>query len=314
MTYSFRIRVNRSPSYTINEDESELVIPSSDENISILLRSRNELAIKDSDQFLLEGSGYKSAEEANIGGTKYQTALMVALAHVRVGVDFGQRAAKGFFTKNGLKLVEEQRGQRFLNNTHGLMVYQSEPKPLFIESNGQVRLGTNRDSFIEAFTKSVKKQPIIQNRELIAFTFFNASFFQPTIDTRFLLLVMAIEALIEPIERSNNAIAHIDSLIEKTKSSKLEKKEKNSIIDNLRWLKQKSINQSGKHLVTSRLAPEKKYNEMSPEIFFSKCYKLRSNLVHGNLPIPTFGEIGNVVATLEVFVSDLLTNHIFCGQ
>ena len=39
----------------------------------------------------------------------------------------------------------------------------------------------------------------------------------------------------------------------------------------------------------------------------SHVYQLRSNLVHGNLPYPTFETVGAVAGALEVFVSDLLT-------
>ncbi|WP_304511902.1 HEPN domain-containing protein [Desulfobacula sp.] len=311
MTYSFRIRINSSLTNTIQTEESEIAIPSENENYAISLRSENGLPIKESDQFSLIGSGYPSEEEANSEGVKIQRALMVALAKVRIGADYGHRAAKSVMTKYGLKWAEKKTGVRvrLLDNTHGLMVYKTYPKPKFVSVSGQFAHGANCDSFVEIFTKLIQKEPVLRERDLVAFTLFNASFFHPTSDSRFVLLVMAIEALIEPIERSPDAVLFVDNLIKQTKYSEIEKNEKDSIVGSLNWLRKESINQAGKRLVSSRIPTEQKYNGMSPEKFFSKCYQLRSDLVHGNIPYPTFKEIGSVVGTLEVLVSDLLTKH-----
>lgn len=138
---------------------------------------------------------------------------------------------------------------------------------------------------------------------------FNASFFQPTADSRFLVLVMAVEALIEPVSRSPEGLEHVDRLIEQTRAATLPGVDKDSMIGALQWLRRESINQAGKRLASMRLGGRLYSGRAAPE-FFSYCYQLRSNLVHGNLPIPTFEEVGNVACILEVFVSDLLTSPI----
>lgn len=310
MAYSFRIRFNRSPTDTIQCAENELSVSVADKRLSIVLRARqDDLPIRDSDQLALVGSGYETENDANTAGSRLQDALMVALARVRVGADFGHRAAKGMFTHHGLKWVEEQIGQRVLNNIHGLMVFQSEPKPRFASTNAQMTRGASLDIFISAFTQAITLQPQIYERDLLAYTLFNASFFQPTADGRFLLLVMSIEALIEPALRSSDAQDHVASLIEQTKSSSLPVEERNSILGSLRWLRRESINQAGKRLTSERLGGRVYGDRTAPE-FFSYCYQMRSNLVHGNLPVPTFGDVGGVAATLAVFVSDLLTGPV----
>ena len=307
MSYSFRIRINRCPSTTIQTDENEIAIPTDDKNIFIILHAPDEKALKESEHYSLLGSGYATEGSANEAGILYHDALMVALAVSRVGVDFGLRAAKSAFTHYGLKWAEQKFGVRTLNNVHGLMVYESDPPPRFVEMSATPILGTNRDAFVNNLNMAIDSRPALNERETIAFTLFNASFFQPTSDSRFILLVMAIEALIEPIKRSNDTVALVDSLIQQTKSSHLEGNEKNSVIGGLRWLRKESINQAGKRLVTERLGLEAKYENLSPADFFAKCYQIRSDLVHGNMPFPSFKEVGAVVATLEVFVSKLLT-------
>lgn len=307
MAYSFRIRFNCSPTDTIQCVASELAVPINDEKLSVVLRSRqDDLPISNSDQLALIGSGYQSAEEANTAGSRLQDALMVALARVRVGADFGHRATKGMFTHDGLKWVEEQIRQRALNNIHGLMVFQSDPKPRFASTNAKMTRGANPEAFMTALAEAIHLQPTIAERDLLAYTLFNASFFQPTADSRFLLLIMAIEALIEPILRSSHVQTHVESLIQQTKASSLQVEEKNSILGSLNWLYKESINQAGKRLAVERLG-NRVYGDKTAKEFFSHCYQLRSNLVHGNLPVPTIEEIGTAAAPLEVFVSELLT-------
>jgi hypothetical protein len=58
--------------------------------------------------------------------------------------------------------------------------------------------------------------------------------------------------------------------------------------------------------VSNRLG-DRCYGDKVASEFFMHCYQLRSNLVHGNLPYPSFEEVGNTCGTLEVFMSDLLT-------
>lgn len=308
MAYSFRIRFNRSPTDTIQSAENKLSVPLNDKSLSVILRAgQDNLLIQESDQLVLVGSGYQTENEATTASYRLQNALMVALARVRVGADFGHRAAKGMFTSNGLKLLEDQFGQRVLEDIHGLMVFQSDPTPCFVSMNTKITRGAIPENFISALTQSITLQPQISERDLLAYILFNASFFQPHADSRLLLLVMSIEALLEPVLRSTAAQNHVDSLIKQTKSSAaLTVEERDSILGSLRWLRRESINQAGKRLTTERLG-SRVYGERAASEFFSYCYQMRSNLVHGNLPVPTCEEVAAVVGTLEVFVSDLLT-------
>lgn len=106
MAYSFRIRINRSPTDTIQCAKNELSVSVADKRLSIILRARqDDLPIRDSDQLALVGSRYETENDANTAGSRLQDVLMVALARVRVGADFGHRAAKGMFTHDGLKWV-----------------------------------------------------------------------------------------------------------------------------------------------------------------------------------------------------------------
>jgi len=308
MSYSFRIRFTRSPTDTIQTEACELRLPVSDGDASIALRNqKTEQPIKDAEQLTLNGDGYSSSEAAIAAGERYQLALMVALARVRVGADFGERATKSLYTEHGLKWLEDQLGQRVLNSAHGLMAFATDPKPRFALAGAKMVRGTNADAFQTLLLESIARGPTLSQREQLAFSLFNASFFQPSADTRFLLLVMSVEALIEPAARSTEAREHVEQLIAQTEASALSRAERDSMLGALRWLLQQSISQAGKHLVRDRLG-DRAYTDMPAHKFFSHFYQIRSNLVHGNMPYPTFEEIGSICGPLEVFVSDLLTS------
>lgn len=279
-----------------------------DDRVSLVLRAhQSDQPIRESKQLVLVGRGYDSEKEATEAGLCSRNALMVALARIRVGADFGERAARGGFTEYGLRWLEQQTGQRTLDDVQGLMVFQSEPKPVFASMNAEVSRGANPEAFQKTLLAAVQVRPSLEAQDLLAYSLFNASFFQQTSDSRFLVLVMAVEALLTQASRSPEACRHVDKLVEQTRSASLSEDEKNSMIGALSWLNKESIIQAGRRLALSRL-DDRSYNELSAPDFFSYCYRLRSNLVHGNLPIPTFEEIGKAVATLETFVADLLTS------
>lgn len=307
MSHSFRIRFIQSPTDTIQSEANELLLQAVDEKLKITLNNlKPEQPIKDAEQLSLSGHGYGSSQEALEAGQEYLQALTIALAHVRVGADFGHRTAKGVYTNEGVNWLEQEMGKRVLNNTHGLMVFSTNPKPNFVSINAKFIRGTNADAFKAVLLKVIAKRPLLSEREQLAYSLFNSSFFQPGTDSRFMLLVMAIEALIEPEARSTEVQKHVEKLLDQTRQSNLEKNEIASLVGSLRWLLQESINQAGKRLVMSRLG-DREYNNMSANKFFSHVYKMRNDLAHGNLPYPSFEDVGHICASLEVFVSDLLT-------
>jgi len=288
-------------------DEHEIKVPANDKGISISLRSKTGTSLQDSEHYLLVGSGYPTEDDARFNGTRYRDALMIALASSRVGVDFGFRATKGSFTPYGLQMVEQQTGIRALNDVHGLMIYESEPPARFVSMSVNPTVGKSLDSFMTTLHNAILAEPSLNEYEIVSLTLFNGSFFQPTPDTRFILLVMAIEAMIKPHSRSEDSVELVNTLIKTANSSGLNEIDKQSIVGSLRRLRNESINQAGKRLASERLGTSVRYQDMSPPDFFARCYKYRSDLVHGNEPFPSFEEIGQLAATLEVFVSDLLT-------
>ena len=188
------------------------------------------------------------------------------------------------------------------------MIFESYPTPHFVSQTFNFTLLKPIDSFLSAYEKSLATNYVFSSQEELSYKLFHNSFFQADINSKFLLRVMAVEALIDPQQRPRDSVNHVNLLIQYTKKSELSNQEKNSLLGSLKWLYFESIGQAGRRIVKSRLK-EKKYMEKTAADFFTDCYHIRSKLVHGHLPAPT-EEIARVSETLKTFVSDLLTAPI----
>jgi hypothetical protein len=253
--YSFRIRINRSNRNYIDSDLREVRIPSRDAGLTLFLRSAiHEKSIKEAEQLVLTGEGFISEEAAAEAGQRFEEVFMITLAKGRIGADFGDRAPKSSFTEHGLRAFFPPGERVSLNNVHGLMVYPSEPKPQFVAwGPGSLLRGITVETFHVEFGAAAERNRKLTDRERIAFALFNSSFFQPGADARFLLLTMAIEALIEPAQKSSEAMQLVDCFIKQTKESALRRSEKDSLIGSLKWLRDESISKAGQRLAREKL-------------------------------------------------------------
>lgn len=307
MVFSFRIRFKQSAADTIQTDLAELELCSGEFDSPLRLVNALQVEpIRQAEELLLTQAGYQTKELAEAGGERLLGVLMLVLARHRLGADFGSRAPKSIWTEHGLDWLEQQIGTRVLNSVHGLMIYETEPKPKFAKTQAKALRSVGLVKFSRTFEEAASLNFSLTDRDYLALSLFNASFFQQSGDSRFLLLMMAIEAMLEPPPRSDGSQEHVRSLIEATQQANISQTEKDSMIGALRWLKYESISRTGRQFVQQVLG-ERVYLNKPASDFFTYCYTLRSNLVHGNMPYPTFEDISAAVGDLEVMVSDLIT-------
>ena len=309
--FSFRLRFRRSPTVTLNIDTPQWEYRLNDATPPLVLCSqKKEEPIKDSNHLIFKSEGWASEEDAAIAAAKYSDALKLSLARLRIGADFGTRQPKSGFTHAGLEMLEAKTGRRVMNDTLGIIVFESELQPLFVSAQADILIGVPQDRFERVLSYAIYHPRPLTDRERLSLDLFNASFFQKSPESRFIMLVMAVEALLELAPRPPKAKAHVETLIRTTQESdSLSDEERNSLLGSLKWLLDESINQAGRRLAESRLGV-RVYAKKSAPSFFSYCYDLRSRLVHGKYPLLEQGEIGSAAAQLEVFVSDLLSGQL----
>lgn len=156
------------------------------------------------------------------------------------------------------------------------------------------------------FRSAFAGKTMLGERERTSFDLVTASkFTHGSIDARYAMLFAALEYLLKDVPCPAPVVNHVDSLIEVTSSSNLESFEKDSIVNSLRFVKQRSIRRSGRELVKSKLAG-RRYDEIGADEFFLICYDLRNRIVHGGQPFPGREEVSRLVGGLEQMVSDLI--------
>ncbi|MGC5165573.1 hypothetical protein [Luteimicrobium sp. DT211] len=149
---------------------------------------------------------------------------------------------------------------------------------------------------------------LVDLRRRLAFAVYSSSFSVTEPDARFLVLMAALEALIEPKQRPSEVVDHVDALIASTKASNLPDAEKASLVRSLNWLRVQSIGQAGRELAST--LGEKVYDGRKPAAFFKRCYSTRSDLIHGNIPLPERQDVDRMAAILQRFVGDLLSGAL----
>ena len=288
----------------------------SDAGDEILLSTgKPDRTFSNSDWLILRADGLPSAERAGELGQVCRKAVMLAMASLRMAGDLGDRAPKGWIARFGLEMLEDQCGQRFLNDIHGLMVFESEPRPRFA-SVGAPTLSVARriDEFKRAFTMSLPLASGFSKREEAAFTLYSSAAFQRSQYARFLLLVMAVESLIVLERRGAHVLEYVERLVAQTKSnSALSASERDSLVASLEETRRESIRAAGRRLADERLDGTK-FDGQSAAAFWGEAYTLRSRLVHGNHPLPTSDEVGKAAAQLEVFVALAISRPYLDGS
>lgn len=267
--------------------------------------------IADAKDLLLMGSGYPSSDLAADAARRTVGYFQMAFARLRIGADFGRRAPAGGGLGGEFRAqLEEETGRPLLDDVHGAMIFPCEPSPRFFRAfGGSITLTQSEAALRAELEQAAVRDTIPSEAEDIAYDLFSASFaVAPNADARFLMLMMALETLIEVQERPAAVTEHVDALIKATEETTFPTEqgdaERRSLLGSLRLLRRESISRAGKRL--ARGLGDRQYMGERPEVFFVRSYEIRSRLVHGYVPRPARQDVDIRAASLEVFVSDLL--------
>jgi hypothetical protein len=307
MSYCFRIRCNLEKRVHIDSPEKELSIDDPLEGREIVLKASGADSLSDAQCVVLLGRPYDSAENAMSAAERWLGILQKGMAHINLGANFGARGHRGAFTHHGLSMLEAEMEQRVLNDVHGILVFECDPAPRFASMSADIRVGRPAARLIEAIEKAASIGAVMSETEQLAYDLYAASFSESSADARFVMLMMALETLIVPEPRAEAIQAHVEDLIQITSESGLPENEIASIEGSLKWLMAESIGQAGRKL--ARRLGNRAYMDgaESSSEFFTTCYSLRSDLVHGRNPRSSRDAVDARAANLELFVADLLS-------
>ncbi len=264
--------------------------------------------LRDALRIVVRGEGFEDEATARDVGERWRDVVCRALARLHLGADFGERTAHGQLTAAGESWQEQLLGFPVKSDLPGVTVFPCNPELRFMrfQAEGCRRPSPERSAAV--FGAAAELDSRLSAVERLAFDLYSGSFFQPSADARLLMLMMAVETLLDLHPRPDAARAHVQTLIDATAAADLPQSDRQALLSSLSWLLNESIGQAGRRLA-KRLEP-RRYGGRSPSAFFTQCYTMRSALVHGQVPRPTRNEVDGLAAPLEMFVGHLLSGDL----
>ena len=304
--YDFRLRFNFSEAYRIGSDieEIELLVLSLGERIRMRSGAIGT-PIKDHAQVAVLGGPFASEDQARDAAEKTKRALLYWAIEQRLGIDFGDGKQRSVVTKVGLAMLQKQYGCPVRNDIHGIDVYEHVEKLKFVRGDVKATVDKSRLRLIDTFQREYLHARHLTDKQVLASEIYASSFFDVSARSRFITLVTAVEALLEPLRRSDAVEKLVEDFIAKTRLSTVDEQTRDSIISSLERLNHQSIGQAGRTLA-GRLIPNELFDGQSSADFFTRCYELRSQILHRGKIEDELVDILDLANIMEGFVAKLL--------
>jgi len=305
-TYDFRLRFNFSESYRVNSDakEFELLALQTGERIKLSSTVTGK-AIKDDAAAAVLGGPYDSEGQARAAAERAKRALLYWAIEQRVGIDFGDGKQRSVVTNEYLAILQEQHGRPFRNDIHGIDVYEHDENLGFVGAHAKGQVGKNPPTLIETFHREYLNSRRLTEKQVVASEIYLSSFFDVSPRSRFITLVTTVEALLQPLVRSNEVQSLVAEFEATTRQSAIDRDTKESIFGSLQWLRCQSIGQAGRELAR-QLVPNELFDGQSSANFFTRCYDLRSQILHHGGIAQESVDILHLANVAETFVARLL--------
>lgn len=253
---------------------------------------------------VIKGIGYATEAEAQEAAKFWRASFMATFAAMRIGVDFGDRAARSTsWSRNAIAAVSKQSGRPAFNYQGGILIYESNSPPIFMPTFSAEGTVAGPPRLPAALANARSRGGLSEERQ-VTYDLFSTALGLASGDAQYAMLMAALETMIKPQPRSQEAVKHVSKLMELTRQSGLPKKEIESLTGSIKWLYQESISQAGKKIAAT-LEPRRYMNER-PEAFFRGCYEIRSRLLHGQAPLPSALAVRSRIPYLIEFVADLI--------
>jgi hypothetical protein len=305
-TYRYRLKFFVHVPGVIQHEERIFNFVMADGNPTTI-SSMDSKSISKGKEFVLSSGGYNSEEDALNTGRRVRDSLLLSGIKVRMGIDIGEDKANCWVDSSIKDMMLNEHGIKLIEDVHGLSVYSEEFPVKTFSSSGihYIYTPTIADEFTSLLSAIYGTTPKISDKERLALELYGASYFEKSDRARFITLVLAVEALLEPKEREKSAKEVVDELIEYVKKSKLNKPGKDSIIGGLNKFYKESISYSLQEIAENYLS-DREYSNMSSRKFIKHCYEIRNKLMHtGKVNVKVIN-IGVLASQLNLFISDLL--------
>ncbi|WP_433734887.1 hypothetical protein ACQP0C_41800 (plasmid) [Nocardia sp. CA-129566] len=288
---------------SVNTDEQVIVLSEDPPRVEITPVPPH-IRFLDTEKLEMRGGPYATDSEAIEAGRTWRKYLLVAFAEQRIGIDLGAEhnpiaEPMGYVADAGKKL-----GVQALRDRHGLLVFPSDLDAAFGRFFAEAMVSRDAGKITSAVEQVQATAPKVSDPHLLALRLLHSSFFDTNPETRFVLLVTAIEAVIETKQRSPQILDLLEQFRAVTKSASLTSGDRDALLNALGNAKSETISAAGRRLVA--LLTDREYDGQAPAEFFVSCYNARSKIVHGSLGRPSRERLERLIPVLEAMVVDLL--------
>ena len=256
---------------------------------------------------MLTGPKYKTIGEAQAASEAALIGLLQVSLKSGFAVTLQPRLPPPVITVAGLEMAAKQFNvDTVYRDRLGVVVYQERGTTKFAS------IGTPSISVTSTFTGVVGGwvgQPgQVTRRALIAYDLYASSRSESSSRARFLLLVMAVEALAKQSARPEAERTLVQQLIGVVKGSSLPDARRELLAGGLRILLNNSISESCRELLRDAQA-EGVLADQDALDFFRDCYRIRGKIVHSGVT-PTPSELTTHSNRLEEIVRKLIEREL----
>lgn len=301
--FSFRYKVRMSSGSRLPFDAHEWRFPENSHGLRVAAMLEG-LTLRESEWIVLRGDDYETEAVAHGAGMEARQILQRACASLRLGADFGDHHHGGLSMAEAFRNELEARlGAPVVADNHYLLTFPSQSRPHIFGISVRGRADPATADAVTALTHPGARIPC-SNLEHLAHQLFGASFFvDDSPEARLLLLTAAVEALLDFQPRSDEARNLIQRWRDEARAAEIDPADQQSILGQLRYLGQESINQAGQRMVAAQLR-DRRYDGLEPDAFFRRAYNLRSRITHADGPDRQ--RVVDALPHLQALVGDLL--------
>lgn len=304
--YMFRLRFHLLDGDHIESDLEEIVLLEDERGRRLRLRSGGRGSpIKGHSKAALIGGPFPAETEAREAADRARRALLTWAIHEKLGIDVGDGKRRGGFTNHGKAHFAEMLGGPVRDDLHGIDVYENQEGLTFVGLSVKAALGKSADAFCSRVAAAFQEPTLISEKQALAAELYCSSFFDVSFRSRLITLVTALEALLTPAARPAAVIAAVASLEAVVQKAELDEATRSAMLGSLRWLRQESVGQAGRALVTSVLG-QATYGGLEAVRFFTYLYDLRSQILHTGKPKDAQLDLLGVCNEAQRFVADLI--------
>lgn len=229
----------------------------------------------------LKSGTFACVEAAEVAGEKALVGLLLASLRQGFGLMIRARIPGGVITNYGKNMFAGSRYDRVYDDSYGLTVFEDTGRTGFVKGGEARFLSTNpAERFVDTWSSAVTNAARWDERILISYDLYASSRFENSSRARFLLLIMAIEALVEQPKRSEAELALITRLLKTITEAPLPKEQSDALLRGVGKLKRVSIGYACRTYLARSIAA-KTVTDPGAADHFTACYQMRGQIVHG---------------------------------